>query len=58
MTAYRLATTDNDNMERQRTNPRCAACEQPFNAINGVYCPKVQKYINYATTPPCESQTI
>ena len=56
LTAYRLATTGNDmEANRTATNPRCSACELGFNAINGVYCPKVGRYVTYAKTPPCET---
>ena len=34
----------------------CQVCVSSANCINGVYCHKLKRYVQYETTPPCESE--
>lgn len=31
----------------------CADCQYALNALNGRYCTKLQRYVEYAATPQC-----
>lgn len=31
----------------------CADCRHALNALNGRYCTKLQRYVEYATAPQC-----
>ncbi len=33
--------------------PPCRACTLARNCINGRYCTKVARYVNYDVQPPC-----
>lgn len=33
----------------------CADCQYALNALNGRYCAMLNRYVEYATTPPCST---
>lgn len=37
-------------------NPECQACEKGMNCINGRYCRKLGRYVDYAPMPPCKEK--
>lgn len=36
-------------------NQFCATCKQSYNALNGCYCPLLNRYVEHAKTPPCST---
>lgn len=36
-------------------NQFCTTCKQSYAAINGCYCTMLNRYVEYATTPPCST---
>ena len=36
------------------TNPECAVCKEAFNGLNGRYCNRLKKYVEYAAQPLCK----
>lgn len=39
--------------ELQTMRSFCADCQYALNALNGRYCTKLQRYVEYATAPQC-----
>ena len=39
--------------ELQTMRSFCADCQYALNALNGRYCTKFQRYVEYATAPQC-----
>lgn len=39
------------------TNPICQACPQSYNTINGRYCNKAHRYVQYNKEPVCITST-
>lgn len=35
------------------SNKFCTSCIQSFNALNGCFCIFLNRYVEYAKTPPC-----
>lgn len=35
------------------TNEICRECPIAYNALNGRYCKRIGKYVEYATEPEC-----
>lgn len=41
--------------ELQTMRSFCADCQYALNALNGRYCAMLNRYVEYATTPPCST---
>lgn len=41
--------------ELQTMRSFCADCRHALNALNGRYCAMLNRYVEYATTPPCST---
>nr|DAI13826.1 MAG TPA: hypothetical protein [Caudoviricetes sp.] len=39
--------------ELQTMNSFCADCRHALNALNGRYCTKLHRYVEYSTAPQC-----
>lgn len=39
---------------KKAKNNLCAQCPKAHDSINGRYCNKLRKYVQYATEPPCK----
>lgn len=39
--------------ELQTMSSFCTGCQYALNALNGRYCTKLQRYVEYDTTPQC-----
>lgn len=35
------------------SNKLCTSCKQSINALNGCFCMFLNRYVEYAKTPPC-----
>jgi len=42
---------------KQQTNDICHQCVEAHNALNGRYCNRLQKYVEYAKEPLCVEQS-
>lgn len=40
--------------DRSETNDECQVCINAFNGINGRFCCKLHRYVEYAVVPPCQ----
>lgn len=40
--------------DRPVTNDECQVCINAFNGINGRFCCKLHRYVEYAVVPPCQ----
>lgn len=40
------------------TNKICAECSIAQNSLNGRYCNKLRKYVEYAKAPPCGKTSV
>lgn len=38
-------------------NDKCRNCNDAHNGINGRHCNKLDRYVDYNITPPCEKTT-
>lgn len=38
-------------------NKECQSCDSHRNCINGLYCLKLKKYVQYAFEKECETKT-
>lgn len=41
---------------KSKSNEQCANCPQSHLAVNGRYCKKLKRYVEYAVTPLCEKK--
>lgn len=48
-----IAGTQTDAKPRTRTNERCRSCQHAYNALNGMRCKKLNRYVEHDTTPQC-----
>lgn len=37
------------------TNPICASCAMAHTGLNGRFCDKIKKYVEYSQQPPCKN---
>lgn len=40
---------------RTHTNPICGKCEKAYERLNGRYCTLLNRNVEYAKTPPCQT---
>lgn len=39
-----------------RTDSKCTVCDYCKNCINGMYCTRLNIYVEYFSEPPCENK--